>query len=145
MIAYDPKHFITTASCFWDPEPRTTDHWRIDLNINYDGWGSTWYLHPENYRKLLQNLKRITDLLPKENMGSKIIMIDNWNEWDEGHFVSPSHEFGFGYLQAIREELTHRDNLPDYRLPQDIGLSNFNKEWGEPDLAEICRKKFNLK
>ena len=44
----------------------------------------------------------------------------------------PSHEFGFGYLQAVREELTLRDNLPDYRLPQDIGLSdNLNKSWEE--------------
>ncbi len=53
-------------------------------------------------------------------------------------------EHGFKYLQAIREELTERDNLPDYRTPQDIGLSDFNKSWGKPDLSEICKKKFNL-
>ena len=38
------------------------------------------------------------------------------------------------YLQAVREELTLRDNLPDYRLPQDIGLSeNLNKSWSNPN------------
>jgi len=70
------------------------------------------------------------------------MMIDNWNEWDEGHFVSPSVQFGFRYLQAIREELTARDNLPDYRTPQDLGLSaNLNKSWAEPDFKEICEKR----
>ena len=83
--------------------------------------------------------------MPADSIGRKLIMIDNWNEWDEGHYVAPSHEHGFKYLQAIREELTERDNLPDYRTPQEIGLSDFNKSWGEPDLSEVCEKKFNLK
>ncbi len=143
-VAYDPSRFVTTASCFWDPEPRKTQKW-LDMGVFYSQWGSVWYLQPENYRKLLRNLKEITDSLPENNIGRKIIMIDNWNEWDEGHFVAPTHRFGFGYLQAIREELTHRDNLPDYRLPQDIGLSNFNREWGEPDLLEKCREKYGVK
>ena len=70
-------------------------------------------------------------------------MIDNWNEWDEGHFVAPSHQFGFRYLQAVREELTARDNLPDYRTPQDLGLSTFNKSWEEPDLGPFCAKRLS--
>ena len=89
-------------------------------------------------------MKQMTDSLPEGAWGKKIFMIDNWNEWDEGHYVSPSHEFGFRYLQAIREELTERDNLPDYRMPQDIGLSTFNKSWGEPDLSEYCKEKFGV-
>jgi hypothetical protein len=68
-------------------------------------------------------------------------MIDNWNEWDEGHFVSPSHRFGFKFLQAIREELTERDNLPDYRMPRDMGLDDFNRNWDEPDFEELCEKR----
>ena len=86
----------------------------------------------------------MTDKLPDGAWGKKFISIDNWNEWDEGHYVAPSHEFGFRYLQAIREELSERDNLPDYRTPQEIGLSNFNNSWEEPDLYEICKKKFDL-
>ncbi len=143
-ISVDPSYYIPTASCFWDPEPRTTKHW-YDMGYTFDKWGATWYLSPEGFRKHLRDIKKMSDSLPESNVGRKIIMIDNWNEWDEGHFVAPSHKFGFGYLQAIREELTHRDNLPDYRMPQDIGLSNFNKEWGEPELSEICKKKFGLK
>ena len=72
-------------------------------------------------------------------------MIDNWNEWDEGHYIAPSHEYGFRYLQAIREELTLRDNLPDYRMPQDLGLTGYNTSWEIPDFAPVCIDKFGVK
>ena len=85
----------------------------------------------------------MTKKAPENAPYRNFIMIDNWNEWDEGHYVAPNHQYGFTYLQAIREELTERNNLPDYRTPQDIGLSDFNKSWGTPDLSGICRKKFN--
>ena len=102
-----------------------------------------WYLQPENYRKLLEAMKRISDETPEDSWARKMIMIDNWNEWDEGHFVAPSHKFGFKYLQAIREALTARDNLPDYRTPQDQGFTGYNKSWVTPDFKEFCEN--NLK
>lgn len=140
--AMDPRRHVGTASCFWDPEPRTTDHWN---SMGY-GFGTTkfWHLSPENYRRVLQGMKEIIKEMPDDAWGKKILMIDNWNEWDEGHFVSPSHEFGYKYLQAIREELTKRDNLPDYRTPQDLGLGGYNTSWEIPDFTEVCKKKFNL-
>ncbi|MBQ2708181.1 MAG: glycoside hydrolase family 99-like domain-containing protein, partial [Clostridia bacterium] len=138
-------HHIATASCFWDPEPRTTQHW-LDLGSKFAEYGGFFYAQPETYRKILRGIKEMCDALPDGAWAKKIIMIDNWNEWDEGHYVSPSHEFGFRYLQAIREELTARDNLPDYRMPQDLGLSeNLNKSWGEPDLGPICKQKLEEK
>ncbi len=135
-----PRAFNTTASCFWDPEPRLTSMKGV-INYRDDDF---WHLSADEFRKVVANCKKIADSMPEDSIGRKLIMIDNWNEWDEGHYVSPSHEHGFRYLQAIREELTERDNLPDYRTPQDIGLSRFNKSWGEPDLLEICKKKFSL-
>ena len=61
-------------------------------------------------------------------------MIDNWNEWDEGHAVLPSYRFGFKYLQAIREELTERNNLPDYRMPDTLGFGPYDEVWGGKDI-----------
>ena len=86
-------------------------------------------------------MKEISDKTPEDAYARKIIMIDNWNEWDEGHFVAPSHKYGFGYLQAIREELTARDNLPDYRTPHDQGFSGYNTSWRTPDFKDFCEKK----
>jgi len=136
---------IPTASCFYDAEPRKSQRW-IDMGYRFDEWNKyPWYLSPEGYRQLLHRMKTLADSAPKNSWASRILMIDNWNEWDEGHFVAPSHQFGFRYLQAIREELTARDNLPDYRTPQDLGFDGYNKSWETPDFSEICKKKFNLK
>ena len=134
--------FIPTPSCFCDPTPRFSQRWN-DLGYAFRDWMNIWYLSPESFRKLLGRIKEITDSLPDDAWGRKIMMIDNWNEWDEGHFVAPSHKFGFKYLQAIREELTARDNLPDYRTPADQGFGGYNRSWPTPDFSKICEK--NLK
>ncbi|MBE7043339.1 MAG: hypothetical protein E7399_07615 [Ruminococcaceae bacterium] len=142
QIAIDPMRFLATPSCFRDSTPRCSQHW-IDLGYQFH-LGKFWHLSPENYRIVLRKYKELIDALPENAWAKRMIMIDNWNEWDEGHYVAPSHEFGFKYLQAIREEFTKRDNLPDYRTPQDMGLSNFNTSWGEPDFSEKCRQKFGV-
>jgi hypothetical protein len=30
-------------------------------------------------------------------------MLDDWNEFGEGHFMMPSNLHGFGYINAVRE------------------------------------------
>lgn len=135
-LELSPMHELATASCFWDPTPRTTPKW-VEMGYGFFRDYPAWYLSPDNFRRLLKKMKEKTDSLPEGAWGKRIFMIDNWNEWDEGHFVAPSHQFGYRYLQAIREEFTQRDNLPDYRTPQDMGLSNFNKSWEIPDFSDI--------
>lgn len=139
-IAPDPMLQIPTASCFRDPRPRMTEAWKARGFMF--GEQKVFHLSPDGFRTVIRHMKDMMDALPDGAWGKRIFMIDNWNEWDEGHYVSPSHEFGFKYLQAIREELTERDNLPDYRTPQDMGFTELNKSWETPDLSEICKKKF---
>ena len=137
-----PDYFCPTVSCMWDPSPRF-----ISMPNFYSAAGNPalWKLTPPQFRSLLRQTVALTDTLPKNSIARKILMLDNWNEWDEGHYLLPSHEFGFGYLQAVREELTARENLPDYRMPRDIGLSeHLNQSWDEPDLKAICQKKFGV-
>jgi len=138
-----PRHQLATVSCFYDATPRTTKHW-IDMGYRFHE-EKYWHLSPENYRLVLKEYNKIIDALPEDAWAKKILMIDNWNEWDEGHFVAPSHLFGFKYLQAIREEFTNCDNLPDYRMPQDMGLVDYNSSWGTPDFKEICENRLNNK
>ncbi|MBR1969801.1 MAG: glycoside hydrolase family 99-like domain-containing protein [Clostridia bacterium] len=140
QLEIDEMRFIPTASCFSDPTPRFTQHW-IDLGCKYREWSNIWYLSPMKFKELLKRLKKISDSLPEGAWGKKIIMIDNWNEWDEGHFVAPSHKFGFKYLQAIREALTECNNLPDYIAPHDQGFTGYNKSWKTPDFSEFCSDK----
>jgi hypothetical protein len=142
-LAQDPKRFIVTASCFRDHTPRFSEAW-IEKGYHFSKSG-LWYLSPENFRRQLKNCREMVQALPEDAYGRRIVMIDNWNEWDEGHFVSPSHGYGFGYLQAIREELTHRDNLPDYRMPQDVCPGDYNKSWDIPDFTGVSRKDYYVR
>jgi len=138
-LATDNMRYIATASCFSDPTPRFSQHW-LAMGYEFRKWNNIWYLPPERFRDLLREMKQISDSLPEGAWAKKIMMIDNWNEWDEGHFVAPSHRFGFQYLQAIREALTECDNLPDYRTPQDLGFTDLNQSWQIPDMTEPSKK-----
>ena len=141
-LAIDEQNFVLTPSCFSDSTPRFTERW-IKLGCRFRDYGYIWYLSPEKYRVLLERMKQISDSLPENSYGRRMIMIDNWNEWDEGHFVAPSHKFGFKYLQAIREVFTDRENLPDYRTPADQGFGDYNTSWKTPDFKDFCEKKLN--
>ena len=141
-LAFDPMRHTATASCFRDAAPRCTPHWN-SMGFNFSA-ETPYHLSPDGFRQVLRRMKAMTDALPDGAWGKRIFMIDNWNEWDEGHYVSPSVEYGFRYLQAVREELTARDNLPDYRTPQALGLTGYNQSWGEPDLRAVCEEKFGV-
>ncbi len=139
MLDLDEQRFIPTVSCFADSTPRSTQKW-IDMGYRSFKYEIRWYSLPDNFRKTIRRMKEMTKALPEGAYAKKIFMIDNWNEWDEGHFVSPSHQFGFRYLQAVREELTERDNLPDYRTPADMGIDNLNASWAIPDFTGVAPK-----
>jgi hypothetical protein len=116
---FDPYFFITTASVGWDPFP-----W----NRNTPEKVTRWKLSPDEYRSLLEKVKAIAESLPEDSVGHRMIMLDNWNEWSEGHYLAPHVSGGFAYLEAVREVFTHRDNLPDYRLPAALGLGPYDQE-----------------
>lgn len=131
----DPNFFVPTASCMWDPSPRFQTILKQRAIEKPERTRKIWKLRPESFRRLLNCLASRMDALPPDCIASRLIMLDNWNEWDEGHYILPSLEFGFKYLQAVREALTECDNLPDYRLPDVLGIS-YPNPWGEPDLSE---------
>ena len=112
-IEYDPYFSMFTVSCMRDSRP-----WFPIFNIDPKKPIMQFRLTPMEYKGLLVQFKEIIDQLPEDSIGRQIVVIDNWNEWSEGHYVGPCLENGFKYLQAIRDVLTHRDNLPDYRVPE---------------------------
>jgi hypothetical protein len=127
----------------WDPSPRFTS---MPTMYTPENNPSLWKLTPNSFRRHLRVMLDLVKDLPDDSYAKRLFMLDNWNEWDEGNYIMPSHEFGYGYLQAVREELTARDNLPDYRTPQDLGLSEeLNREWAAPDLRDVCRKNLGEK
>lgn len=87
-----------------------------------------------------------------------IVLIEAWNEFGEGSYVEPQREFGFGYLDAIREVFGgvdarrfHRDWVPaEVELgPYDVsfpgpgpvrwGFDTGDEGWSNVmDLADLC-------
>jgi hypothetical protein len=55
-----------------------------------------------------------------------MILLDNWNEWSEGHFIAPSRQHGFGYLDAVRTVFTTEPADHVDLLPEDIGLGPYD-------------------
>lgn len=121
-IDFDPNMAIMTCSQSWDPYPwnRGSEKRMRDIGM------IRWKLTPDNWRILLEKVKSLADSLPENALGRRFIMLDNWNEWGEGHYIAPHLAGGFKYLQAVREVFTKRDNLPDYRLPEQLGLGPYD-------------------
>lgn len=118
-----PGKCMFTASVSRD----ATEAWLNVLNrTKLSNSECQWRLEPVEYRDLLHRIKTIIKSLPENDIGSKVLVLDNWNEWGEGHYLSPCTAYGFQYLQAIREALTECDNLPDYRIPYTLDMGPYD-------------------
>ncbi len=121
-----PETSILTASSMRDSHP----WYQYDFcDYGPEGPIIQFALTPKAWRTELEGMKKVVDSYPEGSFGKKIIMLDNWNEWSEGHYIAPHLGNGFQYLQAVREVFTHRDNLPDYRTPEMIGLGPYDSDW----------------
>ncbi len=94
---------VPSVSVGWEPSP-----W----GKGGDGWASV-----DDYRALLQWTKdAYMPSLPADSTGAKMVLLPNWNEFSEGHFIMPSNLAGFGYVDAIREVFygggPHHDQVP---------------------------------
>ena len=74
---------IATASVSWAVQP-----W-IEY-IDYPWPSQPWWINPPHYRTLLEKMKARIDARPGNNpLAKKVLLIDNWNEYAEGHWVAP--------------------------------------------------------
>lgn len=94
---------IASISVGWCPSP-----W---------GGGDAGFATVEDFESLAKWAR--DDYMTKfdvNSLASRLVMVDNWNEWGEGHFVMPSSLGGFGYVDALRNVFTdapdHTDDIP---------------------------------
>lgn len=113
-----PPPNVLTLSMGWDSQP-----W------SFAQTQTQWRLPPEEFKSLCQRAKSVLDQRRTDGLASRLVLLDNWNEFGEGHYIFPTREHGFGYLDAIREVFA--PNAPTHvdLVPQDLSRGPYDSEY----------------
>lgn len=101
----------------------------VTVSQGWSGWhdeDTVWAVPPDRFEQLLREAKEIVAEAPRDSLGSRMILLDNWNEWSEGHFIAPSRRYGFGYLDAVRNVFAKAPPEHVDLLPEDVGLGPYD-------------------
>jgi len=105
----------------------------ITLSMGWDSspWGGStskvrWRLTPDRFKTLCAQAKRMVEQRDRTTLEGRLILIDNWNEYGEGHYVFPCAEHGFGYLDAIRSVFAPHAGPHEDVVPADVGLGPYD-------------------
>jgi hypothetical protein len=107
----------------------------VTVSQGWSGWhdeGSIWEIPPRQYKELLEKAKAIIRTFPAKELGSKMLLLDNWNEWSEGHYIAPHREYGFDYLDAVREVFSDAPRNHADLLPRDVGMGPYDRAYKRP-------------
>jgi hypothetical protein len=82
--------------------------------------------HPDKFRAMLANAREFVDSAGRRlPAGQKIVFVEAWNEFGEGDYIEPHREFGFGYLDAIRDVFSTAPDQHYDLVPEDVGLGPY--------------------
>jgi hypothetical protein len=90
-----------------------------------------WQISPEQFSELASWTKNWMDRQPEDSLGSKILLLDNWNEYGEGHYIAPHQEYGFEYMDAIRKVFAENEDNYEPLLPHELGFGPYNTKYDE--------------
>jgi hypothetical protein len=98
-----PVPYLPNVTVGWDPSPRTVD-WDMQ---GEDGYPYTSLL-VDNTPDAVGAAVRDAVSLVAARADHRVITINAWNEWTEGSFLEPEEQYGFGYLEAVRDAVAVR-------------------------------------
>ncbi len=104
----------------------------LTVSQAWSGWhdeGTIWKLPPRDFEALLRKAKDYMATLSAGELGSKMLLLDNWNEWGEGHYLAPYREYGFGYLDAVRSVFSPAAGPHVDLIPEDIGFGPYDSAY----------------
>ena len=111
--AAGPLPHIVTASTGWDSRP----------------WGgafskAAWSLQPPALEQLCLRARAFA--AGGTGLARRLVLLDNWNEFGEGHYLLPTRSAGFGPLDAVRRAFAPRAGAHQDTQPADLGLGPYD-------------------
>jgi len=97
-----PVPYLPNVTVGWDPSPRTLD-WDMQRERGYPYTS----LLIENTPQAVGAAVRDAIRLVQTRARHRAIIINAWNEWTEGSFLEPDQQYGFAYLEAVRDAVVH--------------------------------------
>ena len=78
----------------------------LTASVGYDQrpWGEGpvhYLLTPQDWRRITRDAISRARGLPPGSIGRRLLYLDNWNEFGEGHFLEPTVAFGDDYLRGL--------------------------------------------
>lgn len=95
-------------------------------NVAWNGLRNP-YVTISDYKTLLDWFKNTyMTSYNADSLASKMLFLDNWNEYGEGHYMMPSSLAGFDYLDAVRETFTSAPAAHEDTIPTDAQKARIN-------------------
>jgi len=107
-----------TLSMGWDEAP-----WHFRYSH------AQWRLNPEEFETLCARAKDFLDRRPGDGIEHRLVFLDNWNEFGEGHYICPTQGAGFGYLDAVREVFAPSAGPHTDLTPSEVGLGPYDSAY----------------
>ena len=84
--------FVPHVSIGWDSSPRFSFKKKADIiHLNRT---------PYSFGAYLQRAKDHIETHPDQ---PRLITVNSWNEWTEGSYLEPDTQWGYGYLEAVKD------------------------------------------
>jgi hypothetical protein len=77
---------------------------------------------PARFREMLARARAFTDRHPVAG-ARKLVLVEAWNEYGEGAVIEPHRQWGFAYLEAVRDVFGNRRDRHRDLTPGDLGVT----------------------
>ena len=108
--------YIPICEAGWDSRPWAGPSARVRT-------GKT----PELWQKMLSNAKAYDDAAGRKlPEGRKLVFLEAWNEFGEGDYIEPNADFGFDFVEAVRQVFAPKSKKPTIITPVDINMGPYD-------------------
>lgn len=103
---------IVSVMMGWDPRP-----WHGPRTRLYQAECS-----PEHFEAACRDARDVIVATTGNGLDKRMVVLDNWDEFGEGHYLEPCSGFGFSFMDAVRRVFCDDKEPCVDLIPEDVGL-----------------------